>query len=157
MQSMNRRKFLGVVGAGAGTAAVAAAGASSAVSLLSHTGANTLRFHAETGAPAPPWPAYVTAVVDGSVDVAAGTGTVAMRYVAGQPGSTSDIALPGLTRVVRVTKASAHGNEVRMEGVVEDRASLSQGESARVRLVLDRAARTLTTSVGGRELTLSVV
>jgi len=154
MQSMNRRKFLGVVGAGAGTALVTATGAASVVSMATH--ANTLRFHARTGAPAAPWPAYATAVVDGSVDLAAGTGTVVTRYVAGQPGSPSDIALPGQTRVVRITKASAHGSEVRMEGVVEDRSSLAPGESARVQLVLDRAARTLRSTVGGSDATLSV-
>jgi hypothetical protein len=151
MEPIDRRKFLGLVGAGS---AAAAATTIPAVSLLTQPAARSLSFHAEGGLPTSPLPAYATAVVEGNVNLEKGTGTVATRLLAGHPGDLSDIALPGATRVVRVTGATTHGSEVHIEGMVEDRSLLARGESAQVRMVVDRRRREVRTSVAGHAVTL---
>jgi len=156
MQSIDRRKFLGIVGAGSAAAAAAAAGAAPAVSLLTR-GPGKLSFRAETGLPGHPWPAYATAVVEGSVDLESGTGLVGTRIVAGQPGNQGDIGLPGTARLVRITKATTSGSQVHMQGVVEDRSTLARGESARRSFVLDRATKQLRTELSGTQVSLPLV
>ena len=156
MQSINRRKFLGIVGAGSAAAAATAASAVPGLSMLAGAPPGNLSFHAETGLPGQPWPAYATAVVEGSVDLKAGTGVVATRLVAGHPGNQGDIGLPGTARVVRITRGSTTGSQVRLEGVVEDRSVLAKGESPRKQFVLNRATRQLRTVVAGTEVALSL-
>jgi hypothetical protein len=153
VKQIDRRKFLGIVGAGSAAAAVAVA--PGAAALIARSGAGTVSFHAEKAMPEKPMSAYATAMVDGSVDLATGTGLVTTRMLAGH--SASGIALPGLTRMVRVTRASVVGNEVHIDGVVEDRSQLALGESPNVRLVLDRAQRELRTTIGGSAVTLPVL
>lgn len=152
MKQIDRRKFLGIVGAG--TAAAAAAATPAAAALVSRGRSLSVTFHAEKAMPERPLAGYATAVVDGSVDLAKGTGMVTTRLLAGH--AASGIALPGLTRLVRITRATVVGNEVRMEGLVEDRSQLARGENAQVRMVLDRAHQELRTSIGGSPVTLSV-
>jgi hypothetical protein len=153
MEPIDRRKFLGLVGAGS---AAAAATTIPVVSLLTQPGGHALSFRAEGGLPAKPLAAYATAVVEGNVNLEKGTGTVATRLLAGHPGDLSDIALPGATRVVRVTRASTHGSEVHIEGVVEDRSLLARGETAQVSMVVDRRRRVLHTSMAGHAVTLGL-
>src|SRR5215472_17901225 len=138
MPSMDRRKFLGV--AAAGTAAVSAAAASAAglaaaaaapAAASPAQGPGILHFRAETGLPGRPWPAYATAIAEGSVDLRSGVGFVATRVLAGQPGSQANIGLPGTARLVRITKAATAGGTLRLQGAVEDRSTLAKGESAR--------------------------
>jgi len=165
MPSMDRRKFLGVVGAGSAAAvsaaAISTAGHSAAASAPAASsaaqGRGALNFRAETGLPARPWPAYATAVAEGSIDLGAGTGFVATRVLAGQPGNGADIALPGTARLVRITGAVSSGSNVYLQGVVEDRSTLSRGESARHTFVLDRARKQLRTVIAGTEMSLPVV
>ena len=109
MKQIDRRKFLGIVGAGSAAAAVAAT--PGAASLVARSGATSVTFHAEKAMPEPPLSAYATAVVDGNVDLALGTGMVTTRVLAGH--AASGIALPGLTRLVRVTRATVVGSEVK--------------------------------------------
>ena len=45
---------------------------------------------------------------------------------------------------------------MRMEGLVQDRSQLLPGESAQVSLVLDRAARVLSTTFAGQKISLAV-
>ena len=156
MRQVDRRKFLGLVGAGTAAAATAAS-AAPMYSLLGAAASGSFTFRATGGLPAHPWPAYATALVEGSVDPEADRGVVAYRIVAGQPSQPSDIALPGLTRMVRVTKTVSSGGMLRIEGVVEDRSVLSPGESATMRFVVDRANRQLLTSMAGTEITLDLV
>jgi hypothetical protein len=161
---MDRRKFLGVVGAGsaaASAAAIAAASHSAAASAPAASspaqGRGGLNFRAETGLPGRPWPAYATAVAEGSIDLGSGTGFVATRVLAGQPGNGADIALPGTARLVRITAARADGSSVFMQGMVEDRSSLAPGESASKTFVLDQAARQLRTELAGTGMSLTLV
>jgi hypothetical protein len=58
--------------------------------------------------------------------------------LAGHPGATSAIGLPGLARVIRVTGLSEDGQRVRLNGVIEDRSQLVRGESPEVQVVVDR-------------------
>jgi hypothetical protein len=153
MKQIDRRKFLGMVGAGSAAAAVVAAPAAAA--LITRSGSGSVSFHAEKAMPEEPLAAYATAIADGSVDLATGTGLVTTRLLAGHAGS--GIALPGLTRMVRVTRATVVGSEVRMDGVVEDRSQLARGESAKVHMVLDRGQRELRTTLGGSAVTLPLV
>jgi len=154
---MDRRKFLGV--AAAGSAAVSAAGlAAAAPAAASPTqGPGILHFRAETGLPGRPWPAYATAIVEGSVDLRSGAGFVATRVLAGQPGSRANIGLPGTARLVRITKAATAGGSLRLQGVVEDRSTLAKGESARKDFVLDQANKQLRTVIAGTEMFLTLL
>jgi hypothetical protein len=157
MQTIDRRKFLGIVGAGSAAAAAAAAGGAGATALLASAHERRFSFRAEGGLPARPLPAYATAVVEGNVDLEAGSGLVTTRVLAGNPEARSDIALPGLTRVVRITSASVRGSAIHLAGVVEDRSQLSRGESPRTSLVLDRSTRELRTRLAGAEISLPLV
>jgi hypothetical protein len=160
MPSMDRRKFLGV--AAAGSAAVSAAAASGAglaapAAASPAQGPGILHFRAETGLPGRPWPAYATAIAEGSVDLGAGTGFVATRVLAGQPGSQANIGLPGTARLVRITNAATAGSMLRLQGMVEDRSTLAKGESARKNFVLDQANRQLRTVIAGTEMFLTLL
>ena len=164
MPSMDRRKFLGV--AAAGSAAVSAAAASGAglaaaaaapAAASPAQGPGILHFRAETGLPGRPWPAYATAIAEGSVDLGAGTGFVATHVLAGQPGSQANIGLPGTARLVRITNAATAGSMLRLQGMVEDRSTLAKGESARKNFVLDQANRQLRTVIAGTEMFLTLL
>jgi hypothetical protein len=162
---MHRRKFLGVAGAGAAAvsaAAVSAAGLSAAApagpavsSAARRPG--MLHFRAETGLPGRPWPAYATATAEGSVDLHSGTGFVATRVLAGQPGSGADIGLPGTSQLVRITAARAGGSSVVLHGVVEDRSTLAAGESPRQSFVLDQASGRFRAVIAGTEMSLTLL
>jgi len=163
MPSMDRRKFLGV--AAAGSAAVSAAAASAAGLAAAAApavaspaqGPGILHFRAETGLPGRPWPAYATAIAEGSVDLRSGVGFVATRVLAGQPGSQANIGLPGTARLVRITKAATAGGTLRLHGVVEDRSTLANGESAGKNFVLDQANKQLRTVIAGTEMVLTLL
>ena len=163
MSSMDRRKFLGVVGAGSAvTAAAASTGALSAAASPSaaphpEQGQNTLSFRAETGLPGHPWPAYATAVAEGSVDLRTGTVFVATRVLAGPPSNQAGIGLPGMTRLVRITEAVSTGSLLRLQGLVEDRSTLAAGENARQEFVLDQAGKQLRATIAGTAMSLTLV
>jgi len=153
MQGMNRRTFLKL--AGAGSVATAAVGAPAAA-LVTRSGGDTLHFEAAAGLPARPWPAYATRVMEGVINLAAGTGFVTSRVLAGHPGDPSDVALPGTTRLIRITKVAEHNAELRLQGVVEDRTQLREGESSQVNLVLDRDRREVRTMFAGQDVILTL-
>jgi hypothetical protein len=56
---------------------------------------------------------------EGSVDLTSQSGTVTSRVLAGHPGDTSGIGLPGLSRIIRVTEVQGTG-PIRLRGE-EDR------------------------------------
>jgi len=163
MSSMDRRKFLGAVGAGSAVAAAAAttAGLSAAASTPAapHPAQvpGMLTFRAETGLPGHPWPASATAIAEGSVDLRAGTGFVTTRVQAGPSGNQAGIGLPGMTRLVRVTKAASTGSLVHLQGMVEDRSTLAPGESASAEFVLDQAGNQLRGPIAGTEMSLTLM
>ncbi|TME14625.1 MAG: twin-arginine translocation signal domain-containing protein [Chloroflexi bacterium] len=154
MKQMDRRSFLKLAGAGSAAAAAAAAIPIIASTTIRETG--VLRFSASLGLPAPPLPSYATQVVEGSVDLSRGTGLVTSRVLAGHPGATSDIGLPGLARVIRITAATPDGARLRLRGLIEDRSQLRPGESPRVEIIVDRARGLLQAPFLGRAVELKL-
>src|SRR5215472_17112122 len=158
MPSMDRRKFLGAAaGSAAGLSAAGLAAAAAPATAAAAQRPGLLHFRAETGLPGRPWPAYATAITEDSIDLQSGTGFVATRVLAGQPGSQAHIGLPGTARLVRITKASMTGSTLRLQGVVEDRSTLAHGESARKIFVLDQANKQLRTVIAGTEMFLTLL
>jgi hypothetical protein len=149
MKQLNRKDFLKT--AGAGSAAVAAgAGLPLAKHVIDRSG--QLTFRAAAGVPRAPLPSYATQVVEGRIDLTRGSGLVTSRVVAGHPGDTSLVGLPGLARVIRVTDVDADGQQLRLRGVVEDRSQLRRGESHRVEILVDRKHGVVVAPFVGRQL-----
>jgi hypothetical protein len=136
MKRMDRRSFLRLAG-GWWAAAPVLAGLP-LVGRGARQQSDIVRFRASVGLPRPPLPSYATQIVEGTVDLASESGLVTSRVLAGYPGATSDIGLPGLARVIRVTGVNAQGERLRLRGVIEDRSQLRPGESPQVEIVVDR-------------------
>ena len=139
MEQMNRRGFVKLAGAGS-AAAAAAAGVPLAAHFLSKQ-SGVLRFSASDGLPKEPLPSYATHIVEGTVDLTAGTGLVTSRVLAGHPGEPSLVGLPGLSRVFNITNVDVDGKRYRLRGIVEDRSQLQRGESPNVEIVVDQARK----------------
>jgi len=153
MEQRNRRGFVKL--AGAGSVVAAAASVPFAAHLVSDE-SGVLRFSASGGLPKTGFPSYATHSVEGTVDLAAGTGRVTSRVVAGHPGDMSHIGLPGLSRVFKITKVDVDGKRVRLGGVVEDRSQLLRGESPNVEIVVDRGRKIVLVPFVGRPSELSI-
>ena len=106
------------------------------------------------GLPERPLPSYATQLVEGTVDLARGTGVVTSRVLAGHPEATSDIGLPGLARVIRIVAANAEGARVRLRGLIEDRSQLRPGESPQVEITVDKARGLVQAPFLGRQVEL---
>ena len=159
MNRVDRRGFLKL--AGTGSAAVAAASLpgstllpAAAVAVTGAAAATTFSFRAIAGLPASP-ASMATRIVEGHVDPVTGTGMVTSRVLAGHP-SPSQIALPGLTRLIRINAVAQEGSVLRLQGVVDDRSQLLAGESPHVELVIDSGAGTLIAPVAGHRGTLTL-
>ncbi len=136
MVNKNRRNFLKMVGLGSGAVAAAALPMSG---LLKNTTKDSFSFRGVVGLPGGPFPDYATYVVEGHVDLAARTGTVTKTVYAGGPSDPAQVALPGTSRVVKVTSVTQEGQTTWVLGVVEDRSTLAKGESAAVEVTIDRS------------------
>ena len=154
MKKMDRKAF--VKAAGAGSVAAAAAGGVPLAAHFVRKDEGTLRFSAMGGLPQEKLPSYATHVVEGTVDLRTGLGTVTSRIVAGHPGEPSLIGLPGLSRVFRITRVDARGERYRLGGVVEDRSTLRRGESANVEIVVDRNKGIVEAPLAGRSISLPI-
>ena len=137
MKEMDRSTFMKLAGAGSAAAAIPFVG-KLAESRVEH---GVLRFRAAGGVPKEPLPSYATHLVEGTVDLGAGTGLVTSRVVAGHPGEPSLIGLPGLSRVISITNVEPDGQRYRLQGVIEDRSQLQRGESPMVEILVDRARK----------------
>src|ERR671924_2364761 len=102
MEQMDRKSFVKL--AGAGSAAAAAAAGVPLIGRFVDQDRGVLRFSASGGLPTSPLPSYATHVVEGTIDLATQSGTVTSRVLAGHPGATTGIGLPGLSRIIRVTE-----------------------------------------------------
>ena len=154
MKRMDRRSFLKL--AGGGSVAVPTMAGLPLVGRFARQQSGIVRFRATVGLPQPPLPSYATQVVEGTVDLASESGLVTSRVLAGHPGDTSHIGLPGLARVIRVTGINAQGERLRLRGVIEDRSQLRPGESPQVEIVLDRKRRRVQAPFLGRQLELKL-
>ncbi len=136
MDQLDRKHFLKAAGVGS----VAAAGITG-IPLAKHLvqqAPDTFTFRATAGLPQPPLPSYATHIVEGTVDLARGSGLITSRVLAGSPDTTSAIGLPGLARVIRITAIAEQGEKLLLHGLIEDRSQLRRGESAKIEILLDR-------------------
>ncbi len=154
MKRIERRTFLKLVGLSGGLAAAAALPSASALVAGSRS---SVAIRAEAGMPAKPLPSMATHVLEGWVDPKAGTGKLTSTIFAGQPGATSNIAFPGLTRLISVTGVQTSGDQLRIAGIVSDRSQLTPTESPIVSIVIDHIAGIATARLRGNDVTLRLV
>lgn len=153
MDKLNRRKFLKVAGA---STAVAAGVAVPSAGLLAgnSTKSGTVTFRAVAGLPARPLPSYASYVLEGHVDLASGSGVMTKTVFAGSPETMSTIALPGMSRIARITRVEDLGGSLRITGTVDDRSQLQRGESPEFSAFIDRASGMVRAEFFGREVSL---
>ncbi len=75
--------------------------------------------------------------MEGSIDPKTNSGSATMNVFAGPPEAMSSIALPGLSRTLRIIEVEDSGSILRARGVVDDRSQLRQGESPYVNITID--------------------
>jgi hypothetical protein len=153
MKNMDRRRLFKVAGVGS---MVAAGAALPVVGRMVTQESNVFGFRATLGLPESPLPNYATYIVEGTVNLATGTGLVTSRMLAGHPGAQSEIGLPGLTRIIRVVAVEKQGSMLNLRGVVEDRSQLQPGESPQIEMVVDRERGVVKAPFVGRPVTLKL-
>jgi hypothetical protein len=153
MQHMNRRRLFKVAGA---SSVLAAGAAVPALGRLASDQPDVFQFRATLGLPERPLPSYATYVVEGALNLASGTGLITSRVLAGQPDGPSEIGLPGLGRIMNVTRVDVDGSVLTVRGVIEDRSQLQAGEDHQVELVIDRARGVVLAPFSGRRMTLTL-
>ena len=153
MEDVDRRAFLKMVGVVSGSVAV---GAATPAIALAFRGPDVLAFRAVGGLPASGLPAYASYVLQGSVNLATRSGVLTRTVYAGAPDAPSEFALPGLSRVIRVTDVRVAGSVVDITGVIDDRSQLAAGESAFVAFRVDRAAGTVRAPFVASEVSLQI-
>lgn len=153
MNQLPRRKFLGM--AAAGSAAVATA-AALPMGVLSWLSPNMLKFRAAVGMPKAPLPTYASLVIEGNVNLDAGTGTVRKGLFLGAPGALRSMMFPGTQREIQVTGVKRSGATVRIAGIVNGGAALGPRESPNVVITIDQAAGLARADFLGREVLLEV-
>lgn len=153
MEKLNRRKFLKVAGA---SSAVAAGAAIPSAGLLASSTAThgTVTFRAVAGMPQKPLPNYASYVIEGHVNLDTQTGVITKSVFAGGPETMSTVALPGMSRIARVTDVGYEGSVLRITGVVDDRSQLRRGESNTFVILLDRSLGTVKAEFFGDNVTL---
>jgi hypothetical protein len=153
MEKLNRRKFLKVAGA---SSAVAAGAALPAAGLLGSSAASNgaVTFRAVAGMPQKPLPNYASYVIEGHVNLDTKTGVITKSVFAGAPETMSTVALPGMSRIARVTNVVDEAGLLRITGVVDDRSQLRRGESNTFIVLMDRSLGTVKAEFFGDSVTL---
>jgi|SRR5579864_1618668 len=154
MENVNRRRLFKLAAVGSAVAATAALPVVGNVARPTEPG--PFDVHATLGLPQAPLPSYATYVLEGTLDLVRGAGLLTSRVVAGHPGDPSEIGLPGLTRIIKVTQVDVNGPMLTVNGVIEDRSQLMPGESPNVELTIDRARGTVLAPFGDRRVTLNL-
>lgn len=156
MTTINRRKFLQLTGVGA---AVAVAGVAGAGALINNAKGNSFTFKAVSGLPdSALLPVYCAYAIEGTIDLAAHSGTVTEAMFAGAPYEVNTFGTqwPGFGRSVRVSDVKQSGSTITMTGTVTDRSQLRAGESPSFQLRVDRKRGTAQGSFLGVPITLTV-
>ncbi len=159
MNGINRRRFLQLAGAGSLAAATAGAAAvmpvlPSAPRLTAASKEGSFRFRALAGMPTRPLPSYASYVIDGHVDLNTKTGIVTKSVFAGHPEGMSTVALPGLSRIVRIVDVEKLGGSFYIKGVIDDRSQLLQRESRNFKMRIDPSSGIVLTDFFGSEVQL---
>jgi len=153
MRTLNRRSLLKT----AGVAGVAGAATALPFGARWIGGSkDVIAIHAVTGVPAAPLPAYASYVLEGHIDPAKKTGSLTRTVFAGAPAALSDVALPGLTRTMRVVDVREDPTAVYVKAVVADRSQLRAGESDKLDLEIDRASGTVRVLSGASAIKLAL-
>ncbi len=155
MDNLNRRRLFKLAGVGSALAATAALPAAARLATQPDK-LGSFAFRATLGLPELPLPSYATYVVEGTLDLARGAGLITTRMLAGHPDDPSEIGLPGMTRLIKVTQIDPAGSALNVRGVIEDRSQLQPGESAQVDLRIDRARGVVVAPFGARTVTLAL-
>jgi hypothetical protein len=153
MRHLDRRSLFKLAGAGS---VLAAGAALPVVGRIASEQSNLFRFRATVGLPEAPLPSYATYIVEGTLDLATGTGLVTSRVLAGHPGAPSEIGLPGLGRIVRVVSVEMRGARLDVRGIIEDRSGILPGESPQVELLIDRERGVVHAPFVGRPVELAI-
>jgi len=153
VNQLSRRKFVGMAAAGS---AVAAATVALPVGILSWLSPRMLKFRAAVGMPKAPLPTYASLVIEGNVNLDAGTGIVRKGLFLGSPWAMRNIMFPGTQREIQVTGVKRSGTTVRIDGIVNGGAALGPRESPNVVITIDRAAGLARADFLGREVLLQV-
>ena len=156
MEKLNRRKFLKVAGA---SSAVAAGAVLPASGLLANSASQNgaVTFRAVAGMPQKPLPNYASYVIEGHVNLDAKTGVITKSVFAGAPETMSTVALPGMSRIARITDVVEEAGLLRITGVVDDRSQLRRGESPTFTVFMDRSLGTVKAEFFGNSVTLLLV
>ncbi len=158
MNKINRRKFLKMLGAGTGVmaAGVFLPGGVLTSGRVLQTSKNKLKFRAVGGLPQGAFPSYASYVVEGTIDLRTHSGVATKNVFAGPPEAMSTIALPGLSRTIRITEVEDSGSVLRVKGVVDDRSQLRQGESPLVDITIDSGRDMASSSFLNSEVSLKL-
>ncbi|HEX2913672.1 MAG TPA: twin-arginine translocation signal domain-containing protein [Chloroflexia bacterium] len=162
MSGLKRRKFLKLAGAGSVAATIGGvATATGSLNLARKLGSedqnsNTITFRAITGMPQEPLPSYASYVIEGHVNLDTQSGTISKSVMAGNPEDMSNIALPGFSQLVRVTKAQQVDGIIQVEGMVDDRSQLQAGEAPEFVMHIDPTSRIVRASFFGSQIKLSL-
>lgn len=154
MEELNRRKFLKLVGAGSGAIA---AGAMLPGMGFAGLGGGLFAFRAVGGLPGGTLPSYATYVLEGHVNPVTLSGVLTRTVYAGAPEEMSQIALPGMTRVVRIDGVRELGDLFHLRGVVADRSQLGSREAASMEIRIDRVAGVVHAPFFGTTVPLRIV
>lgn len=160
MKAMNRRRFLQI--AGASSVAVAAGTAAtvptltSAPRLTASSKQGTFTFRAVAGLPSKAMPTYASYVIEGHVNLTTRTGAMTKTLFAGTPDAMSAIALPGLSRIIRIHDVQDLEGSFHLKGVVDDRSLLQQGESPNFELLIDPVQKRAKTNYLGTEIIMQL-
>lgn len=156
MKKLNRRKFLQVAGA---SSAVAAGVMVPSTGLLERYAAKdgTMTFRAVAGMPAKPLPNYASYVIEGHVNLATSSGVITKTVFAGSPETMSTIALPGMSRIGRISSVQDQGGSLLITGVVDDRSQLKRGESSTFTVLVDRLNGVAQAEFFGKLVSLNLV
>src|SRR5437870_11010408 len=158
MNKINRRKFLKLLGAGTGVmaAGVFIPGGVLTSGRVLQASKNKLKFRAVGGLPQGAFPSYASYVIEGTFDLKTHSGVATKNVFAGPPEAMSTIALPGLSRTIRITEVEDSGSVLRVRGVVDDRSQLQNGENPYVDITVDSGRETASSSFMNSEVSLKL-
>ena len=150
---MDRRRLFKLTGVGS---VLIAGAALPGVARMVGQQPDAFNFRASLGLPEKPLPSYATYLIEGTIDLAQGTGLLTSRVLAGHPDDQSEVGLPGLGRIIRVVAVDQVGPKINVSGVIEDRSQLQPGESPQVTLVIDRSRGVVQAPFMGNTVTLGL-
>src|SRR5713226_1350152 len=149
MTEISRRKFLKMLSAGTGimAAGVLIPGGVLTSGRVIQASKNKLKFRAVGGLPQGVFPSYASYVIEGTIDLRTHSGVATKNVFAGPPEAMSSIALPGLSRTIRITQVEDSGSVLRLRGVVDDRSQLRAGENPNIDITVDSGRETASSSL----------